>query len=81
MASILVLTVKIRFESKVFEKLGEFSLEMYLMQGLFIKIFFNTQFFLKKEFLFAYLCIIATIVAAVIVHLIDKLILKLMVKQ
>ena len=81
MASILVLTVKIKFESKVFEKLGEFSLEMYLMQGLFIKIFFNTQFFLKKEFLFAYLCIIATIVAAVIVHLIDKLILKLMVKQ
>ena len=76
MASMLVLTVKIRFESKVFEKLGKCSLEMYLMQGLFIKIFFNSQVFLKREFIYAILCVIATIVAAIIVHPIDKLLLR-----
>lgn len=76
MASILVLTLRIRFESKLFEKLGECSLEIYLMQGLFIKILFNSQAFLKREFLYAVLCIFATVLTALIVHLLDKTLLK-----
>lgn len=56
--------------------LGDMSLEIYLMQGMFIVVLANLGGFRQNDFLWALYIIVGTLVSAFVVHCLNKLILK-----
>lgn len=75
-AMLLLISFRVSIGNGVLRFLGECSFEIYLYQGLFIKIIFNTKEILSNEFLFALLCMVSTILLAMLMHFINTKILK-----
>lgn len=74
--AVLLFSVMFRFKNRIFNWFGKISLEMYLMQGLFIKILFNPLLKLYNEFLYAFLCLTGTFIMAFAVNSFDRFVLK-----
>ena len=70
-AMLLLISFKVSVGNRILKLLGECSFEIYLYQGLFIKIIFNTKKILSNGFLYALLCIVSTILLAMLMHFIN----------
>jgi peptidoglycan/LPS O-acetylase OafA/YrhL len=73
---IFLLLLKLKVGNKITEFLGKMSLELYLIQGLFITLFRSDKIMIENNYLYIIYTLIGTIITAYILNLIDKFILK-----
>lgn len=75
---LLLVSFKVSVGNKLLKFFGNCSFEIYLFQGMFIKILFNTKGMLSNEFMYALLCISCTILLAAIMNFINTKLLKVL---
>ena len=65
---IVLLSMKFRIRSKIAHFLGRISLELYLVQGLPIKMFRNKAIYIQNELLWCSIVLLSSIALAVVFH-------------
>ena len=78
---ILLVTMKIQFKNKILDFLGMISLEIYLLHGLFLDLFFTGKSAISDPFIYTFAVIGASIILAAVVHYICKFLISLIVKN
>ena len=70
--TVLTVTLKFRLGNPVLTFLGENSLEIYLVQGLFIAGLRSGLLYIRNDFLWALLCMIGSVVLGSLLHVVTK---------
>jgi len=65
---VLLINLKIKFKCKTLAKIGEISLELYLVHGLFILGLRSNIIYIKNDSAYAFLCIIGSLILGKIFH-------------
>lgn len=73
---VIIFSMKIQIGNKILEFLGEISLEIYLVQGLFISVLRNNIVYVENELLWCIMVIIGTVFLSYVLHILSKFILK-----
>lgn len=66
--SVLLISLKVKIGNKIFSFLGEISFEIYMSQGLFIKILRSNLIYIKNDFLWCLAVLSGTIIFSYFLH-------------
>lgn len=72
--SVILLLMRIKIQNKVTAFFGNISLEIYVMQGIFLVLFHSEKLFINNPMLYILAVIVATIISSLILHPLIKLV-------
>lgn len=69
---VLLFSMKVKFENRIFSFLGNFSLEIYLFHGFFMQLFRSNLFYVLNDFVWALLVLLFTIIFSYVFNILFK---------
>lgn len=79
--AMILFSLKIRIGNKVLKFLGSISLEIYLVQGLFIEGLRNGTIFIENEAIWVWLVVVGSVIFAALLHMVLKPIVSYISKK